>query len=156
MVEFGWILTNWRSSLIDFDQTSRIRPNSTFEFVISNSKCRNSNEFERIRPSLLERFQSFLGFAMPCIDSSLWNWWLTYKRTFFDYSLTTHLKMRNRAPIINNHRHVITVCTRTLTLPPIPKMGCVWPMRPDFFPYKDIWVWDPCLKLLNNQSRLNP
>ena len=40
------------SILVEFDQNSRIRPNSTFEFEFRNSKYQNSNEFERIRPSL--------------------------------------------------------------------------------------------------------
>jgi hypothetical protein len=31
-----------------------MRPNLTFEFEFQNSKIQNSNEFERIRPSLQE------------------------------------------------------------------------------------------------------
>ena len=41
----------WSNS-VEFEQNSRIRPNLTFEFEFRNSKYRNLNEFERIRPSL--------------------------------------------------------------------------------------------------------
>ena len=53
MVEFSQILQKLSSNWIKFDQNGRIRPNSTFEFGIWNSKFRNWNEFERIRPSLI-------------------------------------------------------------------------------------------------------
>jgi hypothetical protein len=51
-IEFGQILHNLRSNLIEFDHQGRIQPNSTFEFKFQNSKNQNSNEFEPIRPSL--------------------------------------------------------------------------------------------------------
>ena len=34
MVEFGRILSDWRSNLVKFDLKDQIRPNSTFEFEI--------------------------------------------------------------------------------------------------------------------------
>ena len=52
MFEFGRILPNLWSNLIEFGQKGQIRPKSIFEFVRRNLKFRNSNEFERIRPSL--------------------------------------------------------------------------------------------------------
>ena len=54
MIEFGQIRPNKRSNFIEFRPKSRIRPNSTFDFELRNSKYRNSNEFEGIRPSLLK------------------------------------------------------------------------------------------------------
>ena len=51
----GRILSNstyLRPNSIEFGLICQIRPNSTFEFGILNSKNRNSNEFEQIRPSL--------------------------------------------------------------------------------------------------------
>ena len=45
--------TDLRPNSIKFGQICQIRPNSTFEFGILNSKNQNSNEFEQIRPSLV-------------------------------------------------------------------------------------------------------
>ncbi len=41
------------SNFVEFDQKIWIRPNSTLEFKIWNSKNQNSNEFEQISPSLI-------------------------------------------------------------------------------------------------------
>jgi len=50
MVECGRIILILRSNY--FGQICHIRSKSTFETGIKNSKNRNSNEFQQIRPSL--------------------------------------------------------------------------------------------------------
>jgi len=65
-------LTFKRSILNKFVHKYQIRPNSTIEIGLCNSKFRNLNEFEWIRPSLIKR-----------LTSKLFNLFFNQKRLYF-------------------------------------------------------------------------